>query len=107
MPHFQHFSERRSRDFQKAIRTALALPEEELPKVPGRRGERPTKEMERAAEQMRKRRDEAARELGLEPSFIAPRGTIDAIAADGSRSDQLLVPWQRKLLGWKGPGRSQ
>jgi len=107
MPHFQHFSERRAREFQTAIRTALALPEEEWPKVPGRRGERPTKEMEQAGEEMRKQRDEAARELGIEPSFIAPRATIDAIAADGSRSDQLLVPWQRKLLGWKGHGRSQ
>jgi len=30
--------------------------------------------MERAAEAMRKRRDQAAGELKIEPSFIAPRG---------------------------------
>ena len=107
MPHFRHFSERRARDFRTAIRTALALLEEDWPKAPGRHGERPTREMERAAERMRKERDEAAHELGIEPSFIAPRATIDAIAADGSRSDQLLVPWQRKLLGCKGQGQSQ
>jgi ribonuclease D len=107
MPNFRHFSERRARDFQTAIRKAVALPEEEWPKPPGKRGQRPTKEMERAADEMRKRRDAAAQELGVEPSFIAPRATIDAIAADGSRSDQLLVDWQRKLLGCKGQTRSQ
>ena len=107
MPNFRHFSERRARDFQTAIQKAMALPEEEWPKPPGKRGQRPTKEMERAADEMRKRRDAAAHELGVEPSFIAPRATIDAIAADASRSDQLLVGWQRKLLGCKGQTRSQ
>ena len=35
-------------------------------------GTRPTQEMERAAEDLRRRRDVAAEELGLDPSFIAP-----------------------------------
>ena len=101
VPRFRHFSVRRARDFGAAIEAALALPEEECPRAVPRRGERPTKEMERAAEEMRKRRDDAARELGIEASFIAPRATIDAIAADRSRADHLLVSWQRKLLGCK------
>jgi hypothetical protein len=37
--------------------------------------------------------------LKIEPSFIAPRATIDAIAADRARAEQLLVPWQRQLMG--------
>jgi ribonuclease D len=98
---FKHFSVRRARDFGTAVEAALALPEEKWPKGMPRRGERPTKEMERAAEDMRKRRDDAAHELGIEASFIAPRATIDAIAADRSRADHLLVSWQRKLLGCK------
>jgi hypothetical protein len=55
--------------------------------------------MERAAEGMRRRRDQAAHELKIEPSFIAPRATIDAIAADRACAERLLVPWQRDLLG--------
>jgi ribonuclease D len=98
-PQFRHFSERRTRDFRAAIGEALALKEEEWPKTRRRRGERPTREMERAVEAMRKRRDEAAHDLKIEPSFIAPRATIDAIAADKTRGEQLLVPWQRYLLG--------
>jgi ribonuclease D len=99
MPQFRHFSERRARDFEATINSALALKEEDWPETRKRRGERPTREMERAAEAMRKRRDQTASELKIEPSFIAPRATIDAIAADGARAEQLLVPWQRGLLG--------
>jgi len=98
-PQFRHFSERRARDFQAAIDSALALKEGDWPETRKRRGERPTREMERTAEGMRKRRDQAANELKIEPSFIAPRATIDAIAADRARAEQLLVPWQRNLLG--------
>ena len=98
-PQFRHFSERRARDFRAAIEEALALSEEDWPETRRRRGERPTREMERAAEAMRKRRDEAAHQLKIEASFIAPRATIDAIAADGSCAERLLVPWQRDLLG--------
>ena len=98
-PQFRHFSERRGRDFRATIEEALALKEEEWPETRRRRGERPTREMERAAETMRKRRDQAAHELKIEPSFIAPRATIDTIAADKTRAEQLLVPWQRNLLG--------
>ena len=98
-PQFRHFSERRARDFRTTIEEALSLKEDEWPETRRRRGERPTREMERAAEAMRKRRDQAAHELNIEPSFIAPRATIDAIAADRAWADQLLVPWQRSLLG--------
>ena len=99
MPQFRHFSERRARDFQATIDSALALKEQDWPETRKRRGERPTREMERAAEGMRKRRDQTASELKIEPSFIAPRATIDAIAADRGRAEQLLVPWQRQLIG--------
>jgi ribonuclease D len=98
-PQFRHFSERRARDFRATIEEALSLKEEEWPETRRRLGERPTREMERAAEAMRKRSDQAAHEMNMEPSFIAPRATIDAIAADKTCADQLLVPWQRSLLG--------
>jgi len=54
--------------------------------------------MERAAEELRRRRDAVADAHGLDPSLIAPRGAIDALVADESQSDALLVPWQRSLL---------
>src|SRR5207249_11464858 len=68
-PQFRHFSERRARDFQAAIDSALALKEGDWPETRKRRGERPTREMERTAEGMRKRRDQAANELKIEPTL--------------------------------------
>jgi ribonuclease D len=50
---------------------------------------------------LRERRDKAAEQLGLERSFIASRGALEAIAADSARSTGLLVPWQRELIGIK------
>ena len=98
MPEYRHFSARRRQGFREAAERALSLPESDWPKRPKRRGTRPTREMERAAEQLRKRRDAVADAHGLEPSLIAPRGALDAVAADESQSQALLVPWQRDLL---------
>jgi ribonuclease D len=98
VPDFRHFSPRRRQAFREAAERGLALPESEWPVRPKRRGSRPTREMERAAEELRRRRDLIANEHGLEPSLIAPRGAIDAVIADESCSESLLAPWQRNLL---------
>jgi ribonuclease D len=97
-PDFRHFSTRRREGFRVAAEKALQLPESEWPVRRRRHGTRPTREMERLAEELRRRRDAVADEHGLDPSFIAPRGALDALAADESRSTTLLVPWQRSLL---------
>ncbi|HAF02908.1 MAG TPA: 3'-5' exonuclease, partial [Spartobacteria bacterium] len=62
-------------------------------------GTRPSAETVRRSEELRLRRDRVARELELEPTFIAPRATLEAIAADHTRAANLLVPWQRAALG--------
>lgn len=98
VPEFRHFSPRRRRTFQAAAQGALQLPESEWPERKRRNGKRPTPEMERAAERLRQRRDAVATAHGIEPSFIAPRGALDAVAAEPSRSETLLAPWQRDLL---------
>jgi hypothetical protein len=64
-----------------------------------RAGSRPTAEMRQRADQLRERRDKAAEQLGLERSFVASRGALEAIAADPARATVLLVPWQRQLIG--------
>jgi ribonuclease D len=98
-PEFRHLSPRRRRGFMDAAEKALRLPEAEWPPRRLRRvGTRPTQSMERAAENLRRRRDLAAQQLGLDPSFIAPRATVESIAADETRSESLLAPWQRGLL---------
>ena len=97
-PDFRHFSPRRRRAFQDAAHEAMQLPSSEWPQRRRRVGKRTTPEMERAAEALRKRRDAVADEHGLEPSFIAARGALDAVAADHEHGLSLLTPWQRDLL---------
>jgi len=99
VPDYKHFSARRRQTFREAAKTALQSPQSEWPVMRRRSGSRPTEEMRRRADQLRERRDKAAAQLGLEPSFIASRGALEAIAADSARATALLVPWQRELIG--------
>ncbi len=99
MPDYKHFSHRRRQAFREAARLGLAVPESDWPVLPRRFGTRPTAETVRLTEELRRQRDKSAEELGLEPSFIAPRGSLEAIAADHARAASLLVLWQRQLLG--------
>ena len=99
VPDYKHFSPRRRQAFLEAARIGMATPESEWPILRRRFGTRPTAETVRRTEELRRRRDKSADKLGLEPSFIAPRGTLEAVAADGTRAISLLVPWQRELLG--------
>lgn len=99
VPDYRHFSPRRHRAFCDAAQSALKLPKEEWPVARRRFGTRPSAEMARRSEELRLRRDRVARELELEPTFIAPRATLEAIAADHTRAINLLVPWQRTALG--------
>jgi ribonuclease D len=99
VPDYKHFSARRRQTFHEAAKIGLQSPQSEWPVMRRRSGSRPTAEMRRRADQLRERRDKAAVQLGLERSFIASRGALEAIAADPTRATALLVPWQRDLIG--------
>src|SRR5256714_8309485 len=97
-PDYKHFSDRRRRAFREAAKRGFELPEKQWPVRPKRSGTRPSAEVIKRTEKLRHNRDHAAKELHIEASFIAARATVEAIAADPSRVDALLVPWQRQLL---------
>ena len=99
VPDYKHFSTRRRQTFHEAAKIGLQSPQSEWPVMRRRAGSRPTAEMRRRADQLRERRDKAAVQLGLERSFIASRGALEAIAADPARATALLVLWQRELIG--------
>jgi ribonuclease D len=98
LPDYKKFSARRRQTFREAAKTALQLPQAEWPVMRRHSGIRPSAEMLRCAEKLRERRDKSAEQLGLEQSFIASRGTLEAVAADPARAKALLVPWQQELL---------
>jgi ribonuclease D len=98
-PDYRHFSSRRRQAFRQAAESAMQLPEFEWPVSRRRVGRRPGSEIVRLMEELRRRRDQAARELNLEPAFIAPRSALEAVATSQTRAVSLLVAWQRELLG--------
>jgi ribonuclease D len=77
----------------------MQLPDSEWPVSRRRIGRRPDPETVRGADELRRRRDQAARQLNLDPAFIAPRSTLEAVAANQMCAASLLVPWQLELLG--------
>jgi ribonuclease D len=99
MPDYKHFSERRRSAFRHAAERGLKLPEDQWPVKRRGSGTRPSAQTLRRIEQLRRDRDHAARDLNLEASVIAPRAALESIAADETRSDALLLPWQQQLLG--------
>jgi len=75
------------------------LPESAWPQRPPRLNRIRTPGFDKKVEELRRRRDHQAKELAIDPAFIAPRSALEGIAADPSRSETLLVQWQRDLLG--------
>ncbi len=98
-PEFRHLSERRRQGFLVAAQAALELPESAWPQRPQRAGRMRTPGFDKKVEELRRRRDHHAKELAIDPAFIAPRSALEGIAAEPGRSQTLLVQWQRDLLG--------
>src|SRR5436190_20317279 len=65
VPDYKHFSHRRRQAFREAARSALQAPESDWPVLRRRLGTRPTAETVRCTEELRRRRDKSAEELGL------------------------------------------
>ncbi len=98
-PHFEHLRSGRRARFYEAAERAMALAEDAWPVFAKRAHTRWTAEEEKRAEALRKQRDSVGTELDLDPSIIAPRATLEAVAARPAAAAELLMPWQRQLLG--------
>jgi ribonuclease D len=95
---FRHLSPARAGRFYAAADAALALPQSEWPVLLRRPRTRPTPEEEMRFRELKKRRDAAAAGLKLDPSLIAPKATLEALAADPSAATERLLPWQQEIL---------
>ena len=95
---FPHFSSSRHRRFAAAVQAALAVPEEEWPRLIRKPRIRPTPEQERLFMRLKTRRDTTAANLQLDPALIAPKATLEQIAADPASASTRLLPWQLALL---------
>lgn len=88
---------RRRKSFEVVLALALQIPESEWPKHEKTRRKRATRDHLERFDALKKVRDEVAAGLGLDPAIIAPRGALEATAADPA--SPALMNWQRELLG--------
>lgn len=95
----RHFRPGRRKRLEQAVQQAQAVPKEEWPeRVKGKRFRRP-KDFEDRLDELIKRRNQTAEELGIDPSLIAARATLEALSSDQGQAPELLLKWQRKCMG--------
>jgi ribonuclease D len=99
-------AERHGAEMMAAVQRALALPESALPKRErGPRRPPPDPEFDLRTERLKRARDAAADELGLDRGFLMPRQQLEDIARMGPQNDAelLTIPhmrrWQVEALG--------
>lgn len=103
----QHCHSMRCARFHKAVEHFQLLDEEEYPRrlEPVRHYHPP--HFEQKLEAWMARRDAVAASLGVEPSIIAPRSQMEAIAAHEEEGLSQLMCWQRELLTASSPSAAR
>ncbi len=91
-----HLTSRRREGITQAIVQGLAVPPKDQPHHLRPTGRRFTEEENRLFNRLKQKRDQRARELGIDPTFIASRATLAALAQTGQWDG--LMDWQRELL---------
>lgn len=89
----------RRRRFYEAAERAKALPEGEWPQIIRKPRLRPSRDEEIRFRDFKKKRDDAATALQLDPSLIAPKSMLENLAANPAETAARMMPWQRETLG--------
>jgi ribonuclease D len=92
----RRMSPRRQAGVLEAIQRGLEI--KNPPAIPRKRGQRPTEQEKRRCQELERRRDDQARKLNIDPTLIASRATLMALASDWERAKAELMSWQEELL---------
>lgn len=94
-----YFRPDRVRRLREALAVVETMAESEYPDRP--RGQRRRRDagFDRRLDLLLKTRDDAAKELDIDGSLIAPRAALESIAAEEGDPAELLLVWQRGCLG--------
>jgi len=94
----RHFSTRRKDGLLEAIQKGLHLDPQEQPHPLRFHSQRQTEAQRGRYLELERRRDQRAAELELDPTLIASRATLLALASDWDRHQDQLMRWQREIL---------
>ncbi|HAV63626.1 MAG TPA: ribonuclease D [Verrucomicrobiales bacterium] len=90
---------RRRHGLQAAFEEGVNVPDEQCPLPLARKGRRATDQDMARFDKLKRRRDERAAELDLDPTLIASKAMLMALAQNGEKTREELMAWQRDLLG--------
>ena len=93
-----HFRPDRVRRFNTALEAVEALPDSEWPERPRSDRRKRDRDFDRQVDLLIKAREEAAAELDIEGSLIAPRAVLELLAAGDAQAADVLLRWQRECL---------
>jgi ribonuclease D len=94
----RHFAPRRKDGLAEAIQKGLALSPEEHPAILRHHSRRHTEAQRQKFMQLEQKRNARATDLDLDPTLIASRATLLALAEDWNAHQTELMNWQRELL---------
>jgi len=95
----RNFSPRREAGLKRAVEHALSLPPDQHPDWIRTVHHHTTAAEQKRFEALRKKRDQIAAELALDPTLIASRSALENIARTGSAdASSELMEWQKVLL---------
>ena len=97
---FHHLRGGRLKRFHDSIDRALAMEPSEWPVFVKTVRNRPSREEEARFKELKTKRDNTAASLGLDPSLIAPKATLEALVSRTEEGVSKLMPWQRDVLGF-------
>ena len=95
----RHYRGDRLKRFSKMNEEVRAMPESEWPKRPEKIRRKRDKSFEKKVNDFLKIRDAKATELEIDPSLIAARAVLEAIAWNETTPEESLLEWQRECLG--------
>ena len=84
--------------FQEVIAKTESIPANEWPQRPKRVRTEKNPEADERFDKLRAYRDSVAEPLGIDPTLIASRVTMERIAAVPEMKDEMLLNWQRELM---------
>ena len=94
----RHFRQDRIKRFRETVAALEALKPDQWPERNTAKRRKRDRDFERRVDELVKRREKTAAELGIEGSLIAPRAALESLAAGEAAADELLLGWQRACL---------
>jgi len=94
----RHFSSRRKDGLGEAVQKGLGVAPDEQPEILHSQSHRHTEAQHQRFVQLELKRNTRAAQLGLDPTLIASRATLLALAENWERNQADLMDWQRELL---------